>query len=116
MNALNDSSRALRSILILASLALFAWASWPARAEWTRERCYARLTNSVSQWNPGVPLRNFKVVLPDGKLGPVLTNRVAVMELLYPGDQICVKATLSSTQSTGPLNPHSVQCHPTGNN
>ena len=115
MNKLKPSLPASSGISLMTCLVSFVWASSQAQAEWTPEACYTRLTNNVATWNPGVPLKNFKVIHADGKTGPQLINRTAVLPLLYPGDQICVKATLSSTGSKGPLNPHALQCHPTGN-
>lgn len=117
MNKLTNLSTESRiSSMILVVLVSFALASSQARAEWTPEASYTQLTNSVAKWNPGVPLRNFRMVHTDGRLGPVLTNRLAVIPYLYPGDQLCVKSTLSSVNSKGPLNPHTLQCHPTGTN
>jgi len=96
--------------------ALIALATLPVRADWTPEKCYMLLTNLVVVENPGVPLRNFRVIHATGSLGPNLTNRSAVLPLLHPGDFVRVKSTLSSTGATGPRNPHSIMEIPTGNN
>lgn len=99
---------------LLGAACLLAAAALPLHAQWSPEKCYLLLTNLVAASNPGVPLRNFRVVHADGKLGPWLTNRAEVLPLLYPGDTIRVRSVRSSTGATGPLNPHKIQEIPTG--